>query len=179
MNRPALARLIDQTCRLTGTFTLRSDQTSTEYCDKYLFEAQPQILRAVAEAMAPLVPSDTHVLGGLELGGIPLATMVSSITGLPVVFVRKHAKDYGTCRLAEGPDVARRRVTLIEDVLTTGGAARDATVALRDLGANVTTVVCAIDRSGLPEGPLTDVDVHTQAVLTKADLDHARADQAG
>ncbi len=179
MNRPALALLIDQTCRLTGTFILRSGQTSTEYFDKYLFEAQPQILRAVAEAMAPLVPPDTHILGGLELGGIPLATMVSSITGLPMVFVRKRAKEYGTRRLAEGPDVARQQVTLIEDVLTTGGAARDATVALRNLGATITTVVCAIDRSGLPEGPLTDVDVRTQAVLTKADLDHARADQAG
>lgn len=103
--------------------------------------------------------------------------MVSSITGLPAVFVRKTAKNYGTRRLAEGPDVARRRVTLIEDVLTTGGAARGATIALGDLGATVSTAVCAIDRSGRAHGPLTDVEVQTRAVLTQADLDHARAEQ--
>lgn len=158
---------------------MRSGLTATEYFDKYRFEADPVILRAVAEAMVTLLPSDTEVLGGLELGGIPLATMVSSLTGLPVVFVRKQAKEYGTCRLAEGLDVGSRQVTLIEDVLTTGGAAREATLALRALGAEVSTAVCAIDRSEQPRGPLTDVNVETRAVLTKADLDHAAARQAG
>ena len=77
--------------------------------------------------MVDLLPEDTDLLGGLELGGVPIATMVSSLTGRPALFVRKKAKEYGTCKLAEGPDVAGRRVTLIEDVITTGGAVRDAT----------------------------------------------------
>ena len=66
------------------------------------------------------------------MGGIPIATVLSSLTGLPALFVRKKAKEYGTCKLAEGPDVAGRRVTLVEDVITTGGAVRDATNALRE-----------------------------------------------
>ncbi len=77
--------------------------------------------------MVDLLPPDTDLLGGLELGGIPIATMVSSLTGRPALFVRKKAKEYGTCKLAEGPDVAGRRMTLVEDVITTGGAVRDAT----------------------------------------------------
>ena len=77
----------------------------------------------------------TELLGGLELGGIPIATMVSARAGLPALFVRKQAKEYGTAKLAEGPDVAGRRVTIIEDVITTGGAVRDATNALRDYEA--------------------------------------------
>jgi hypothetical protein len=48
------------------------------------------------------------------------------MTGLPTIFVREQAKTYGTCRLAEAPDVAGRTVTLIEDVITTGGAVRNA-----------------------------------------------------
>ena len=84
--------------------------------------------------MVDLLPDDTDLLGGLELGGVPIATMVSSLTGQPALFVRKQAKAYGTCKLAEGPDVAGRRVTLIEDVITTGGAVRDATNALREAG---------------------------------------------
>ena len=97
--------------------------------------------------MVGLLPEGTELLGGLELGGVPIATMVSARTGLPALFVRKQAKEYGTCKLAEGPDVAGRRVTLVEDVITTGGAVRDATIALREFGAVVEVVVCAIDRS--------------------------------
>jgi orotate phosphoribosyltransferase len=62
-------------------------------------------------------------------------------------------------------------VTLVEDVITTGGAVRDATRALRDAGAVVETVVCAIDRSPEGENPLADVGLEVRAVLTRADLD--------
>ena len=173
--RAELAADIDACCRLTGEFTLRSGQVASEYFDKYLFEAQPQLLARVAEAMVPLLPGDTELLGGLELGGVPIATMVSAGTGLPALFVRKQAKTYGTCKLAEGPDVAGRRVTLIEDVITTGGAVRDATRALREAGAIVEVVVCAIDRSPADVNPLADVGLEVRPVLTKADLDAARS----
>ena len=144
---PDLARDIDGCCRLTGEFTLRSGQVAPEYFDKYLFESDPALLLRVARQMTALLPADTELLGGLELGGVPIATVLSSLTGRPALFVRKQAKEYGTCKLAEGPDVAGRRVTLVEDVITTGGAVRDATRALREAGAVVEVVVCAIDRS--------------------------------
>jgi orotate phosphoribosyltransferase len=169
-----LARDVDAICRLTGDFTLRSGQRATEYFDKYLFEADPQLLLRVAREMVRLLPPDTDLLGGLELGGVPIATMVSSLTGRPALFVRKKAKEYGTCKLAEGPDVAGRRVTLVEDVITTGGAVRDATNALRAAGATVEVVVCAIDRSPAGENPLADVGLEVRPVLTKAQLDAAR-----
>ncbi|HEY8282153.1 MAG TPA: orotate phosphoribosyltransferase [Leifsonia sp.] len=168
-----LARDIDARCRLHGSFTLRSGQVSDEYFDKYLFESDPRLLTRVAQAMAPLIPSETELLGGLELGGVPIATMLSNLTGLPALFVRKQAKTYGTLKAAEGPDFAGRSVTLIEDVITTGGAVRDAAIALRAGDASVTTVVCAIDRS--PEGaaPLTDLGIAVRSALTKAQLDTA------
>ena len=178
MDLGELARDVDAACRLTGEFVLRSGQTVTEYFDKYLFESQPALLHRVAEAIVPLLPEDTDLLGGLELGGVPIATMVSSLTGLPALFVRKNAKSYGTCRLAEGADIAHRSVTIIEDVITTGGAVRDATGALRAGGARVHTVVCAIDRSGVDGGPLGDVSITTRSVLTRADLDRANVSRA-
>jgi orotate phosphoribosyltransferase len=170
---PQLAADVDACCRLTGEFTLRSGQVASEYFDKYLFEAQPALLARVVDRMVGLVPEDTELLGGLELGGIPIATMVSSLTGHPALFVRKKAKEYGTCKLAEGPDVAGRRVTLVEDVITTGGAVRDATNALRELGAVVEVVVCAIDRSPADENPLADVGLEIRSILTRAQLDAA------
>jgi orotate phosphoribosyltransferase len=168
---PALARDVDARCRLTGEFTLRSGQVAGEYFDKYLFETNPGLLARVAAQMVPLLPDDTDLLGGLEMGGIPIVTVLSAQSGLPALFVRKQAKTYGTCKLAEGPDVAGRRVTLVEDVITTGGAVRDATIALRDAGAVVETVICAIDRSAGDGNPLADVGLEVRSVLTKADLD--------
>jgi len=172
----SLAADIDATCRLTGEFTLRSGQVSNEYFDKYLFESDPLLLARVAREMIQLVPHDTDLLGGLELGGVPLATSVCGILGrTPTLFVRKQAKTYGTCKLAEGPDFAGKRVTLIEDVITTGGAVRDATNALREGGAIVDVVICAIDRSPADQNPLEDVGLEVRAVLTKDQLDRVRA----
>jgi orotate phosphoribosyltransferase len=175
VTEPSLARDIDSLCRLSGDFLLRSGQRATEYFDKYLFEADPVLLARVVEELAALLPEGTEVLGGLELGGVPIATVLSQRTGLPTVFVRKKAKEYGTCKLAEGADVAGRRVTLVEDVITTGGAVRDATRELRAAGAVVEVVLCAIDRSPEGENPLADVGLEVRPVLTKAELDAVAA----
>jgi orotate phosphoribosyltransferase len=170
-----LARVINARCRLRGSFTLRSGQVSDEYFDKYLFEADPLLLARVTAAMRTLIPDGTNLLGGLELGGIPLVTMLSQATGIPALFVRKQAKSYGTCRLAEGGDPAGRTVALVEDVITTGGAVIAAARALRDLGATVTTVICAIDRSNTGASSLTGDGIEVRAVLTKSLLDAADA----
>jgi orotate phosphoribosyltransferase len=169
-----LAADIDAVCRLTGEFTLRSGQVSKEYFDKYLFESDPALLARVAREVAKELPSDTELLGGLELGGIPIVTVVSQLVGLPALFVRKKAKEYGTRKLAEGPDVRGRRVTLVEDVITTGGAVRDATIALRERGAVVEAVLCVIDRSPIGESPLDDIELEVRSILTQADLEAAR-----
>jgi orotate phosphoribosyltransferase len=137
MDRLYLAAKLNAVCRLSGQLQLRSGQHSTEYFDKYLFEADPELLKRVCQAMVPLIPPGTDLLGGLELGGVPIVAVVSQMTGIPTVFVRKEAKTYGTCRLAEGADVAGRAITLIEDVITTGGAVRNATLALRGDSADV------------------------------------------
>ena len=168
-----LATDVDARCRLHGSFVLRSGQITDEYFDKYLFEADPRLLRRVAERMVPLIPTEAQLLGGLELGGIPIATMLSQLTGLRALYVRKQAKEYGTRKLAEGDDPAGRRVVLVEDVITTGGAVVDTAAALRDLGATVSTVVCVIDRSAPGSNVLADHGISTRSVLTKADLDAA------
>jgi len=105
MDRTRLARDIYRASHLTGRFVLRSGAVSDEYFDKYLFESDPRLLAAIGDALAPLVPEGTEALAGLETGGIPLAVILSQRTGLPALFVRKEAKTYGTCKLAEGGPV--------------------------------------------------------------------------
>ena len=173
MSLDHLADRINAVSRLTGTFTLRSGQIATEYFDKYRFEAQPVLLARIAAALAPLVPADTEVLAGLEMGGIPIVTALSMYTGLPAAFVRKEAKKYGTARLAEGADIEGRRVTVVEDVITTGGQVVISTNQLRALGANITDVLCVIDRSPDHGGALAAEGLTMHALLTKAQLDAA------
>lgn len=164
-----LAQKIDDRCRLTGTFKLRSGQISSEYFDKYLFESQPELLREVAEAMVELTPP-CDVLAGMELGGIPIATVMSQLTGLPTVFVRKQAKEYGTRKAIEGDSVERLRVVVIEDVVTTGGALLQASAELRSAGARVDTVVCAIDREQGGSQNLLAKGIHLRAAITASEL---------
>jgi orotate phosphoribosyltransferase len=146
MDRKELAGRIYNISHLTGSFTLRSGQISSEYFDKYLFESDPALLADITSAMANLIPEDTEILAGLEMGGIPIATALSIKTGLPVVFVRKKAKEYGTCKLAEGTNVNGKKLCVIEDVITTGGQVVLSTDDLRGFGAIVENVLCVIER---------------------------------
>jgi orotate phosphoribosyltransferase len=166
----ALAERVYAASHLVGTFTLRSGATSNEYFDKYRFEADPGLLRDIAEALAPSVPRDVDALAGLELGGVPLATMLSQITGLPVRFVRKEAKTYGTCQLAEGGELEGSRLCVVEDVVTSGGAVLDAARELRARGAVLDTVVCVIDRESGGTDQLAAAGLELRALFTMSQL---------
>ncbi|MET7304582.1 orotate phosphoribosyltransferase [Embleya sp. NPDC005575] len=170
MTRGELARRIRRVSFLTGDFVLRSGAGAGEYFDKYRFEADPVLLDAVAEEMAALVPSDTEVLAGLEMGGIPVVTALGRHTGLPCAFVRKRAKEYGTRRLAEGADVAGRRVLIVEDVVTTGGQIVLSTADLRALGADVHQALCVIDREQGGARALSTEGIELLSLLTATDL---------
>ncbi|HXC55188.1 MAG TPA: orotate phosphoribosyltransferase [Rhizomicrobium sp.] len=146
MQDTQLAADINQVARLKGSFRLRSGMIASEYFDKYRFESEPALLQRIAQAMIRLIPAGTEVLAGLELGGVPLATAMSLQCGLPTVFVRKVAKDYGTCQAIEGRDVGGVRLAIVEDVISTGGAVVQAARLLEDAGATLTGVVCAIWR---------------------------------
>ncbi|MCE0499293.1 MAG: orotate phosphoribosyltransferase [Methylacidiphilales bacterium] len=169
----ALARRIYETAHITGEFTLRSGAKSNEYFDKYLFEADPKLLHDIAEAMVPLVPPGVDALAGLEMGGIPLATMLSQFTGLPVLFVRKKAKEYGTCKIAEGGQVRGRKLLIVEDVVTLGGAILDAANALREEGAELGVVVCVIDRESGGPANLAKADLALKPLFTMSELKRA------
>jgi orotate phosphoribosyltransferase len=169
----ALAARIYEASHLTGEFTLRSGIHSSEYFDKYLFESDPRLLKDVAEALVALLPAGVDALAGLELGGVPLATVASQISGLPALFVRKQAKTYGTCRLAEGGEVSGRSLVIVEDVITSGGQVVESARALREPGARVETVLCVIDREAEGHARLADEGLELRSVFTMRELREA------
>lgn len=167
-----LARRVNAARRLNGQVTLRSGLSSSTYFDKYLFEGDPRLLRDISVAAADVIPSNTEVLAGLELGGVPGATALSLATGIPVAFVRKEPKSYGTAKLAEGASVEGRRVLIVEDIVTTGGQVVISCEALRQLGASIDTALCIIDRSA-GSHELGAANLRLISLLTSTDLEHA------
>ena len=95
MEKIDLARRIRAASFLTGQFKLRSGKTSSFYWDKYRFESDPVLLRAVVDELQNLLPRSFDKLAGLELGGVPLATGLSLKTGEPCLYVRKTATRIG------------------------------------------------------------------------------------
>jgi orotate phosphoribosyltransferase len=139
---------------LRGSFTLRSGKISSYYVDKYRFQVRPELLRRVAARLSDLLPPETQVLAGVELGAVPLVTAVSLHTGLPFIIVRKGAKEYGTANLIEGVLEPGSAVTIVEDVFTTGGQALASAEKVEQSGGRVLRIAVVLDRG---EGGLAAV----------------------
>ncbi|HEV8596617.1 MAG TPA: orotate phosphoribosyltransferase [Candidatus Dormibacteraeota bacterium] len=162
--REALARELVKASYLKGDFVLRSGRRSDRYFDKFLFETEPALLKELGRHLAELVPAETQRLAAPELGAVLLGGAVSLQTGLPLVLVRKQPKGYGTARQLEGRYEAGERVTVIEDVVTTGGDSLRSVAALRDAGLEIVHLVVVLDRgeggeenirkAGIPYTPL-------------------------
>jgi orotate phosphoribosyltransferase len=145
----SLAAAIRDAALLEGDFVLRSGRRSSYYLDKYRFGTRPDLLRALGEAIAAAVRAHEPAavrLAAPELGAVPLAAAASLESGLPFVIVRREAKEYGTGNRIEGAFDHGDCVCLVEDVVTSGGAALEAIEAVRAAGMRVGTAVCVVDR---------------------------------
>ena len=167
-----LGQKIIEAALLTGDFVLRSGKHSKYYFDKYLFGTRPEILRPLAKELArKLPPLDSFDrLAAPELGAVTLATAVALETGKPFVIVRKAQKDYGTAKLFEGKLEKGEKVVLIEDILTTAGAALQAAEALRAFGVTVLKILGVIDREEGARENITKAGFTMDAVFTKSGL---------
>jgi orotate phosphoribosyltransferase len=158
-----------------GEFELSHGGTSDYYVDKYRFETDPEALSLIAEAFADLLPEDA-TLGGVALGGVPLAAATSVAADVPYVIVRKQQKEYGTANLIEGDLTESQRVTVIEDIVTTGGSSVAAVEALREAGAVVDRALIVVDREEGGREALADAGVEVEALVTASELLDGRED---
>jgi len=159
-----LGRELVKASYLKGDFVLRSGKRSNRYFDKFLFETDPAVLQRLGKHLAGLVPAETQRLAAPELGAVLLGGAVSMESGLPLVLVRKEPKGYGTSKQIEGRFEPGDRVTVIEDVVTTGGDSLRSAQVLRDAGLEVIHLVVVLDRgeggednikaAGIPYSPL-------------------------
>jgi len=160
LTRAELARALREAAYLEGDFVLRSGRRSKYYLDKYRFETRPDLLAPLGEAIAAAVREhepEASRLAGPELGAVALAAAASLRSGLPFLIVRKEAKGYGTAKQLEGVFEEGECVCLVEDVVTSGGAAIEAVEALRRAGLQVANAICVVDRE---EGGVDELARH-------------------
>lgn len=170
MEKQILASEIFKKSYIRGEFLLRSGKISNEYFDKYQFESNPILLNEIANHLLSLLPKDIDLLAALEMGGIPIATAISLKTGIPVVFVRKKAKEYGTNRIAEGSDIDGKKLLIIEDVVTSGGQIILSVEELRNRGAIVEKAICVIDREQGGKDNLANNGIELFPLFTMSEL---------
>ncbi len=163
-----LASRIRKAALLEGDFVLSSGQRSSFYVDKYLFSTEPDLLRDVAAALSRKLPNSVERLAGVELGAVPLVVATALATGLPYVIVRKSTKVYGTGRGIEGNLERGERVTVIEDIVTTGTQVAQAARSLVEAGAKVVRIVAVLDRREVPKERLEEFSF--TALLRMEDL---------
>ena len=168
--RTTLARDLVAASYLKGDFVLRSGKRSNRYFDKFLFETDPALLKRLGVHLAGLVPRATQRLAAPELGAVLLGGAVSLETGLPLVLVRKEPKGYGTGKQLEGRFEAGDRVTVIEDVVTTGGDSLRSIEVLRNAGLDVIHLVVVLDRGEGGEQNIREARIPYSPLFRIADL---------
>jgi orotate phosphoribosyltransferase len=173
MTEDELGRRLVDLALLEGDFVLRSGKRSSWYLDKYRFETDPGLLRALgvrlAEAVSAFEPEAAR-LAGPALGAVALATSASLASDLPFIIVRGETKEHGTANRIEGPFEPGELVCLVEDVVTTGGALVEAVSALREEGLLVRQAVCVVDREDGGSDALARVGVRLRALFRAEDL---------
>ncbi|HAL45762.1 MAG: orotate phosphoribosyltransferase [Planctomycetes bacterium GWF2_42_9] len=170
MTKQELAKRVKETSYLEGDFTLRSGKKSKYYMDKYLFETNPDILKALGEEFAKHATDDVTLIAGAELGGVALAAATAMQTGKKWIIVRNSKKDYGTSKMVEGVLKADDIVLLVEDIATTGGQVLEAAKIITEAGAKVKKIVAVIDRKQGAAENIATAGYKFESILTKEDL---------
>ena len=173
MTHDELGALLVDRALLEGDFVLRSGRRSSWYLDKYRFETEPEILRALGEALAEAAREyepEAVRLAGPALGAVVLAASAAMASGVPFIIVRGETKEYGTAKRIEGPFERGELVCLIEDVVTSGGALAEAVSALRDEGLEVRNAVCVVDREEGGSDALARLGVRLRALFRASQL---------
>ncbi|MFZ9463200.1 MAG: orotate phosphoribosyltransferase [Vulcanococcus sp.] len=135
-----------------GSFTLASGRTSNHYVNCKPVSLSGEGLALLATQMLELVEPGAAAVAGLTLGAYPLVrggAQAAALSGraLDALIVRKEAKGHGTGAWLEGPlPEPGSRITVLEDVVTTGGSSLKAVKQLREAGYTVERVVTIVDR---------------------------------
>ncbi|MBG90217.1 MAG: orotate phosphoribosyltransferase [Actinobacteria bacterium] len=169
--RNRLAQDIKSAAFLTGDFTTRAGKKTSYYIDKYKFTTRPEIMGPLAKAIQDHLPDLAFDrIAAPELGAVPIAAVLSVQIERPFVIVRKASKGYGTENLIEGSYKKGDKMVLVEDVLTTGGAAMAAAEVLEANGVEVLKIIGVVNREEGAHEAIQNRGWAVSSILTASEL---------
>ncbi|MDR0959900.1 MAG: orotate phosphoribosyltransferase [Propionibacteriaceae bacterium] len=152
-DRRTLAEAVRRHAVVWGRITLASGREADYYVDLRRITFSGSAAPVMGRVMLDLLDGwEVDAVGGLTLGADPVATAILHAAAaqrrtIDAFTVRKEAKAHGLQRRIEGPDIAGRRVVVVEDTSTTGGSIAQAVAAVREAGATVVGVAVVVDRA--------------------------------
>jgi orotate phosphoribosyltransferase len=176
--RDSLKDLILQRSVRRGDFVLASGRRSSFYIDARLTTMSGDGLAVIGDLGLDRLAArgwTPRAVGGLTLGADPIAyalALTAKRRGqiLDAFTVRKQPKDHGTAKRIEGCFAAGDSVVVVEDVLTTGGSARDAIRAVETESGHVLGVLAVVDRQEGGREALERAGYVVETFLTVSDL---------
>jgi orotate phosphoribosyltransferase len=156
-----------------GDFTLASGKKSRYYIDVRKAVTKPKTLRIICDHIVEKMKNhviEPDYIACVELGGVPIGVLIADRTGLPLVIVRKEAKDHGTKGRLVGDFEKGKTALLLEDVTTTGGSVSSAIKALRDEGLRVDTIITVVDRQEGAEETISGMGMILIPLTTARDI---------
>ena len=131
-----------------GKFTLKSGIESPFYVDLRPLASDPKILKKLAEHLLEILPKDNKLdlICGVPYAALPMATVMSLLSDIPLIMKRKEAKGYGTKKLIEGIYKQGQSCLLVEDVITSGKSLLETIAEVEKEGLKVSDIVVVLDR---------------------------------
>lgn len=189
-NQAQLRELLASRTFKRGEFNLASGRKSRIYFNVKTTMMHPQgAVLCARELLARLKDLNADYIGGLEMGAVPLLSVVSAFSAederpLPSFFVRKKPKLHGTQLLIEGMDdlggetLSGKRVVLIDDVATSGGSILKAVDQVEQAGGTMTDAIVVLDREEGAAEKLKARGIRLHSLFTATDLGVTEADRA-
>lgn len=175
--RAQLIQYIREEAVFHGDFTLTSGKKASYYIDLRTVSLDHRVAPLIGRVMVDLIADipDIAAVGGLTMGADPIAAAVlhqgAALGATYDAFVvRKEPKDHGRGKQVEGPDLAGKRVVVLEDTSTTGGSPLAAATALEKVGAIVVAVAVVVDRATGAQQIIEDAGYEYRAAIGLTDL---------
>jgi len=171
MNEKIAKALSDANVVKFGEFTLASGIKSPIYVDLRILPSYPESMGAVTEELVKAVKKlKPEVIAGAETAGIPLATAISLKTKIPMIYVRKRPKSYGTQEMIEGILKKDAKTVLVDDMATNAFSKLIFVDGIKAAGGIVKDVLIVLDREQGGVEALAEKGIKLHSLITLKEL---------